>query len=134
MGRLIHHDLEPRRTPQLAFHLEQHGAGEHGVVVHASGRPLNSNRFGWRWERTVEASGVESTFHRLRHFYASSLISAGCSIVAVQQALGHAAASTTLDIYGHLMPSDNDRIRSAVDLTFRNPEDSLRTPETESGR
>jgi hypothetical protein len=30
------------------------------------------------------------------------------------------------------MPSDTDRIRSAVDLAFRNPEDSLRTPDTES--
>ena len=42
------------------------------------------------------------------------------------------AASTTLDIYGHLMPSDTDRIRNAVDLAFRNPEDSSRTPEAES--
>jgi integrase len=61
-------------------------------------------------------------------------MSAGCSIVAVQHALGHAAASTTLDIYGHLMPSDNDHIWSAVDLACRNPEDSLRTPEAESAR
>jgi integrase len=73
-------------------------------------------------------------FHRLRHLSASSLISAGCRIAVVQHALGHAAASTTPDIYGHLMPSDNDRIRSAVDLAFRNPEDSLRTPEAESAR
>jgi hypothetical protein len=48
--------------------------------------------------------------------------------------LGHAAASTPLDIYGHLVPSDNDRICSAVDPAFRNPEDSLRTLETESSR
>ena len=52
--------------------------------------------------------------------------------VAVQHALGHAAASTTLDIYGHLMPSDTDRIRIAVDLAFQDPEDSLRTLDTES--
>jgi integrase len=82
----------------------------------------------------TKVAGIESTFHRLRHFYASSLISAGCSIIAVQHALGHAAASTTLDIYGHLMPSDTDRIRIAVDLAFENAEDSLRTPNSVSDR
>jgi hypothetical protein len=42
------------------------------------------------------------------------LIAAGCSIMAVQEALGHANASETLDTYSHLLPSDDDRIRDAV--------------------
>ena len=33
--------------------------------------------------------------------------------------------SRALDIYGHLMPHDNDRIHSAVDPVFGNPEDAL---------
>jgi integrase len=69
---------------------------------------------------------VSSTFHRLRHFYASSLISAGCSIVAVRHALGHARPSTTLNVDGHLMPSDTDRIRGAIDAVFAEAEDDLR--------
>mgnify|MGYP001828397401 CR=1 FL=1 len=40
----------------------------------------------------------------LRHFFASGLIASGCDVVAVQRALGHAKASTTLRIYGHLWP------------------------------
>jgi hypothetical protein len=40
--------------------------------------------------------------------------------------VGHAKPSTTLDVYGHLMPSDTDRIRSAVDVAW-DAEDSLRT-------
>lgn len=43
-----------------------------------------------------------------------TLIAAGCSIKAVQEALGHANASETLDTYSHLWPSDDDRIRDAV--------------------
>ena len=39
-------------------------------------------------------------------------------IEAVQKALGHDKPSTTLDIYGHLMPSDNDRIRTAIDTAW----------------
>ena len=90
--------------------------------------PLNSNRMDWRWEQTLRSAGLEITFHHLRHSFASSLIAAGCSIVAVQRALGHAKPSVTLDVYGHLMPSDTDRIRSAVDLAWSSAaEDSLRT-------
>jgi Phage integrase family len=35
------------------------------------------------------------TFHALRHHYASLLIGAGCSVKAVQEALGHATAAET---------------------------------------
>ncbi len=113
----------------LAEHVREHGTGEHGVLVHAEGRPLNSNRTDWRWEITTRQAGLDSRLHDLRHHYASSLISAGCSIVAVQRALGHAKASVTLDMYGHLMPSDEDRIRGAIDIAW-NAEDGLRTPTT----
>lgn len=102
----------------LSTHLAEHGAGEHGVIVHADGRPLNANRMAWRWELTADAAGSSLTFHALRHHYASSLISAGCSIVAVQHALGHSKPSITLDTYGHLMPSDTDRIRTAIDQAW----------------
>jgi integrase len=42
------------------------------------------------------------TFHDLRHHVASVLIAAGCSIKAVQEGLGHANASETLDTYSQL--------------------------------
>ena len=67
----------------------------------------------WRWWRTVRTAASAFTIHELRHHYASILIAAGCSIVAVQRALGHSKPSVTLDVYGHLMPSDSERIRAA---------------------
>jgi integrase len=67
-------------------------------------------------------------FHDLRHAFASALISTGCSVMAVQRALGHASASTTLDTYGHLWPGDEARIRQAVDAVHaQRAEDSLMT-------
>jgi Phage integrase family len=113
----------------LAEHVRQHGTGEHGELVHAAGRPLNANRTDWRWDLTTRAADVDTRLHDLRHHYASSLISAGCSIVAVQRALGHARPSVTLDLYGHLMPADEDRIRGAIDVAWI-AEDGLRTPDT----
>ncbi len=56
------------------------------------------------------------------------LISAGCSVKAVSSALGHSAAATTLNLYSHLWPGDEDRIRQAVDLALGgSSEDRLRT-------
>lgn len=52
--------------------------------------------------------------HDLRHFYASGLIASGCDVVTVQRALGHSAASITLDIYSHLWKSAEDLTRGAA--------------------
>ena len=49
-----------------------------------------------------------------RHFYASGLIAAGCDVVTVQRALGHAKATTTLNTYSHLWPTAEDRTRGAA--------------------
>jgi hypothetical protein len=38
-------------------------------------------------------------------------------VVAVQHALGHSTPSITLDVYSHLWPSDEDRLRHAIDAT-----------------
>ena len=52
--------------------------------------------------------------HDLRHFYASGLIAAGCDVVTVQRALGHASATVTLNTYAHLWPTAEDRTRTAA--------------------
>lgn len=101
----------------LAAHIKVHGTGgPEGFIVHRDGRPVDMGAWGHGMRR-VSASGVK--FHDLRHFYASALIADGCSIKAVQSALGHASAAMTLDVYGHLFPGDEDRIRGAIGKVFR---------------
>jgi integrase len=56
-----------------------------------------------------------TTSHDLRHHYASVLLAAGESVVAVAERLGHENASLVLSTYGHLMPDSEDRTRRAVD-------------------
>lgn len=100
-------------------------------VVHLDdGSPVDHNRWGGAWRRTCVEAGVEGVrYHDLRHHFASALISKGCSVKAVQKALGHSSASTTLNVYAHLWPGDEDRIRAAVDEAFGPAEDWLRTAE-----
>lgn len=44
----------------------------------------------------------EERFHDLRHSYAVAAIESGDDIKTVQTNLGHATASFTLDVYGHV--------------------------------
>jgi integrase len=52
-------------------------------------------------------------FHDLRHYAVSSLIAQGADIKLLQAVAGHASATVTLDVYGHLM---TDRVSEAARL------------------
>jgi integrase len=107
------------------------GRRHEGFVLHRDGEPVGRDLFRYQWLRATKAAGLAGLrYHDLRHAFASALISAGCSVKAVQHALGHASAATTLNLYAHLWPGDEDRIRQAVDQAFAEPtEDWLRTTE-----
>lgn len=81
----------------------------------AGDTPPHQNTVGYWWRRTRAAAGLPGVrLHDLRHFYASGLIAAGCDVVTVQRALGHAKATTTLETYSHLWPSAEDKTRKAA--------------------
>lgn len=101
----------------LSRHLDLYGAGQLGLVFTTiDGRPLVRNASGHVWRRAAPKAGLPpgTSWHDLRHHYASLLISAGLSVKVVQSRLGHASAKVTLDTYGHLWPDDDDRTRDAV--------------------
>jgi integrase len=81
------------------------------------GRPIRRTAFSPIWRRAVRAAGApkDTTFHDLRHYYASLLIRHGESVKVVQKRLGHATAAETLDTYSHLWPDSEDRTRQAID-------------------
>lgn len=58
------------------------------------------------------------TMHDLRHFYASALIAGGATVPEVQDALGHAKPSTTLNTYTHLWPRADEKLRQAAGETM----------------
>ncbi len=59
--------------------------------------------------------GLGLTPHKLRHTAASLAIAAGADVKVVQQMLGHATATMTLDTYGHLFPDRLDEVADAMD-------------------
>lgn len=94
---------------------ERVGCSHGSVVMGRSPRTWSITAGGRRWDR-AGVTGVR--LHDLRHFYASGLIAAGCDVVTVQRALGHASATTTLGTYSHLWPTAEDRTRKAAEGLF----------------
>jgi integrase len=102
---------------QLALHLQRHAGDDPDTWLFAgtSVDPPHQNTVGHQWRSACSRAGVTGvTLHDLRHFYASALIAAGCDVVTVQRALGHARATTTLNTYAHLWSTAEDRTRQAA--------------------
>jgi integrase len=57
-------------------------------------------------------------FHDIRHTHASQLIANGHSIKAVSRRLGHSCIDVTLRVYAHLMPDDDAKLATGVELLF----------------
>jgi integrase len=81
-----------------------------------NGQPIDENgRFYSRSNKKIKVkkhyAGLK--FHELRHTQATLLIANGVDVKTVQERMGHARASTTLDFYAH---ADEERDRQAADL------------------
>ncbi len=106
----------------LAAHLSAWPAhGGLGVVfTNEQGGPVQQHPYAAVFEAACRRAGLPrwATPHDLRHFYASTLIRSGASVKVIQSRLGHSSAKTTLDVYGHLFPDEEDRTRAALDAAF----------------
>ncbi|WP_256789954.1 hypothetical protein [Frankia sp. AvcI1] len=81
---------------------------------------------------------ADTTFHDLRHHYASTLIDGGESVTVVAARLGNDPAET-LRTYSHLFPDSADRTRRIVDAAWTSTDlqdhaDGLRTAGERPGR
>jgi integrase len=97
------------------------GGRRRNNLHHREGHPLGHVYYGHNLiRRAVDEAGLPkgTTSHDLRHHYASVLLAAGESVVAVAERLGHEDASLVLGTHGHLMPDSDDRTRSAIDAAW----------------
>jgi integrase len=115
---------KPIPVPQsLALTLSAHVAAWPGewVLSNDDGGQLGP----WQLEREfrtarAKVAGLPEGFryHDLRHYLASLLIAANCSVKTVQARLRHASAATTLDTYSHLWPDADESTRAAVEAVL----------------
>jgi integrase len=73
------------------------------VFTNPMGEHLKTHTVYKNFKTVVKKLGYDSArFHDLRHAYAVASIKSGDDIKTVQENLGHATASFTLDVYGHV--------------------------------
>jgi integrase len=72
-------------------------------------------------------------FHDLRHTHAALLIAGGAHPKSVQARLGHASITTTLNTYGHLLPSLEEQLTEGLESAYREVDGDQMGPKEESG-
>lgn len=115
-------------TERLREHVDKYGAAT--VITDEIGRKTTT----WAVQEavrvardTVECLPAWLRFHDLRHFYASTLIRAGCDVKIVQKQMRHANATTTLRVYAHMWPDADESARTAIALALTARADHVRT-------
>ncbi|MEU4634235.1 site-specific integrase [Micromonospora chalcea] len=84
------------------------------------GRPIHDQRWSTMWRGWCRAAGWpdEGTFHSLRHYFATRLITSGADPTDVQNALRHSSLRITLETYVHWWPK-KDRRRNIISGALR---------------
>ena len=72
------------------------------VFLNACGDMIGQNSWKKLRAQIVKATGVDFSWHQLRHTYASVLYSAGVDVLTACKILGHSDVKTTMSIYTHL--------------------------------
>jgi integrase len=121
-------EIEPKtrhgkRTVPIAIVLREHlvahrlrcGRAE-GRVFGDGGRPFPATPLSKRAKDAWKATGLNPiTLHEGRHTAASLMIAAGVNAKALSTYLGHSSIVITLDLYGHLMPGNEDEAAGLLD-------------------
>lgn len=112
--------VDANTAQALADHMATFPPREDGLIFYGrTGVPLARNTMQAAWQIGTKGMVVRarSGWHDLRHFHASMLISAGLSVTAVAERLGH-TADECLQTYAHLWPNDEERMRDSVAQTL----------------
>ena len=67
------------------------------------------------WVVLLFGVGAAIRFYDLRHTAASLMLNNNIPPIVVSRRLGHAKASITLDVYGHLIPSMQTEVADKID-------------------
>lgn len=80
---------------------------------------VHPDRVSKRFDALVAKSDLPRVrLHDLRHTHASHLLAAGANVKVVQERLGHASITITLDTYSHLMPTAQSEAVDALSKLY----------------
>jgi len=115
--------LKEHRISQLETRLKAGMAWkEQGLVFpNRNGGYFRRPRLYAIFKKLLQEAGLpDMHFHDLRHNAATILLTMGVSMKAVQEILGHGSIVTTMNIYGHVLPSTHQEAMDEMDDWFGN--------------
>ena len=89
------------------------------VFTRYDGALADPGYFSKAFSRIAAGAGLRVTLHGLRHTHATQLLNDGIPIKVVSERLGHATAATTLNIYAHALPNQQEEAAVRVDASIR---------------
>ena len=104
----------------LKLHLENRTVESEFVFCTSNGTPFIPRNILRHFKITLRNAGLPQSIriHDLRHTFVSYLLSQNTPPRDVQEIVGHASFSTTVDIYGHLMPGAKQEAAKKMDGFF----------------
>jgi integrase len=99
------------------------GYGDRDLVfATVNGTPIHPNTLARAYGKLIESAGVPRIrFHDLRHTSATLLLASGEHPKVVQERLGHASISETLDRYSHVSADMQERAAARFDTMWEKP-------------
>ncbi|MFC2068109.1 tyrosine-type recombinase/integrase [Chloroflexota bacterium] len=80
------------------------------------GKPFISDTISHAWTSIVKRAGLNHfRLHDARHTHASLMLKQGAHPKIIQERLGHATISTTLDLYSHVAPGFQEAVAKRFD-------------------
>jgi integrase len=114
--------LARHRKRQLEERMKRGGLWqEHGLVFSSTvGTPISGGNLNRAFKTTLKRAGLPKStrFHDLRHTCATLLLRQGVNPKFVQELLGHADISLTLNVYSHVLPDMGDAAVRAMDTAL----------------
>ena len=115
--------LRAHRQAQLELRLQLglgRPNGDNLLFPNIDGGLTSPQQLSSQWFVFAKSIGMgDVTFHALRHTHVAQLIDAGVDVTMIAKRLGHARASTTLNHYGHLFRSTDDKAAAAINSAVK---------------
>ncbi len=86
------------------------------VIRQPNGKPFQPDSWSQKWIRFTSCHGLKHIkFHALRHSCTSIMLQTGVSPKVMQERLGHADISMTMNVYAHTAPAMNKAAGEKID-------------------
>jgi integrase len=100
----------------LNDHLVRQGENCELIFTSKTRVPLRDHQLYRSFKKIIQEAELPGIrFHDLRHTAAALMLNYGIPVIIVSRRMGHARASITMDVYGHLIPSKQEEAAILMD-------------------